>query len=414
MRFVTHSLRAALVAGTATIAFASPAVAQEAVTDDTADAENVIIVFGKGETRQVQQVSAADITVQLPGTSPLKVIEKLPSVNFQAADPFGNYEWSTRVSIRSFNQNQLGFNFDGIPLGDMTYGNHNGLHISRVVSPENIGSVLVTQGAGTLGTQSSNNLGGTVQSFSIDPEGRFGADAAATYGSDETMRGFVRANIGSNGGARGFVSYAYGATDKYRGAGTQDQHMINAKLVVPIGAAEVDAWLSWSDRREQDYQDMSEDMLARLGYDWDNSFPDYDLAILLADIGNNRGDTGAPVSNAGAGTVYPGNVTSVDDAYYDASGLRKDLVAALGLTTPLGDAVSFKLKGYYHRNRGMGLWATPYVPSPNGVPISVRTTEYEIDRGGLFGGLTLELGNHTVDVTGWFEHRSGLLVPRLS
>ena len=110
----------------------------------------------------------------LPGTSPIRAIEKLPSVNIQSADAFGNYEWSTRVTIRSFNQNQLGFNFDGIPLGDMSYGNHNGLHISRIVSPENIGSVRVTQGAGSLGTQSSNNLGGTVETFSMDPLDRIG------------------------------------------------------------------------------------------------------------------------------------------------------------------------------------------------------------------------------------------------
>mgnify|MGYP000016315537 CR=1 FL=1 len=76
---------------------------------------------------------------------------------------------------------------------------------------------------------------------------------------------------------------------------------------------------------------MSLDMLSRLGYGWDNTYPDYARAILYADIGNNRGETGAPISNAAAGTVYPGNVATVDDAYFDASGLRKDRLAALSL-----------------------------------------------------------------------------------
>jgi hypothetical protein len=71
-----------------------------------------------------------------------------------------------------------------------TYGNHNALHISRAVSPENIGSVRVTQGAGSLGSQSSNNLGGPVETFPIDPLDRLTGLANATYGSDETMRGF--------------------------------------------------------------------------------------------------------------------------------------------------------------------------------------------------------------------------------
>jgi iron complex outermembrane receptor protein len=345
----------ALLATTAL--FSQPAFAAEAA--DAAAEGEAIVVFGKGETRQVQEVKADDIAQLLPGTSPIRAIEKLPSVNIQSADAFGNYEWSTRVTIRSFNQNQLGFNFDGIPLGDMTYGNHNGLHISRVISPENIGSVRVTQGAGSLGTQSTNNLGGTVETFSMDPLDRLAVQANATYGSENTMRGFVRVNLGSSEGLRGFVSYGYGSTDKYRGNGKQDQHMVNAKLVAPLGAATLDAWFSYSDRREQDYQDLSLNMLSRLGYDWDNTAPDYARAILYADIGANRGETGLPVTNAGAGTVYPGGVTSADDAYYDAAGLRKDTVAAIGIKSPLGDNIEVSLRGYYHHNRGMGLWATP-------------------------------------------------------
>jgi len=416
-----RNLIAVLLASSALLPQAAWAV--EADAADTAEAaENEIIVLGKGETKQVQEVGARDIGALLPGTSPIRAIEKLPSVNVQSADAFGNYEWSTRVTIRSFNQNQLGFNFDGIPLGDMTYGNHNGLHISRVVSPENIGTVRVTQGSGSLGTQSTNNLGGTVETFSMDPLDRLGGQANGTYGSDNTMRGFVRLNVGMADGPRGFVSYGYGSTDKYRGQGTQDQHMINAKLVVPVGEAQFDAWFSYSDRREQDYQDMSLDMLNRLGYDWDNSFPDYATAILYADVANNidfvnnttglpgpdglSDQTGLPPSNPAAGNVFPGNVTTVDDAYYDASGLRKDTVAAIGFKSPLGENLDISLRAYYHHNKGMGLWATPYVPSPNGTPISIRTTEYVIDRSGLFGKLSWEYQGNKLTVGGWYETNS--------
>ena len=398
-----HKISVFLLSTTAFLS--APALAQDAAipADEAGNEGDAIVVFGKGETRQVQEVKAADIAVLLPGTSPIRAIEKLPSVNIQSADAFGNYEWSTRVTIRSFNQNQLGFNFDGIPLGDMSYGNHNGLHISRIVSPENIGVVRVSQGAGAIGTQSTNNLGGTVESFSIDPLDRAAAQVNATYGTKNTLRGFARLNLGTADGVRGFVSYGYGSTDKYKGSGVQDQHMVNAKLVAPLGAATLDAWFSYSDRREQDYQDMSLDMLSRLGYDWDNTYPDYARAILYADIGNNLGQTGAPVSNAAAGTVYPDGVTSADDAYYDAAGLRKDTVAAIGLKSPLGENLDVALRGYYHHNRGMGLWATPYVPSPNGVPMSIRTTEYEIDRTGVFGSVKHTTDNNTLTVGGWWE-----------
>lgn len=398
MRHITTILLAS------TMLAATPALAQNTQPADAADADATIIVFGRGETRQVQEVQSRDIITLTPGTNPLKAIEKLPSVNFQSADPFGNYEWSQRISIRSFNQNQLGFTFDGIPLGDMSYGNHNGLHITRAVSSENIGSVRVSQGAGSIGTQATNALGGTVETFSMDPADAFGAQGNLTYGSDETWRGFARLNMGSAGGARGYVSYAYGSTDKYKGTGTQDQHMVNAKVIIPVGDAKIDGWLSYSDRREQDYQDMSLDMLSRLGYKSDNLYPDYATAVLLADIGNNRGDTGAPVSNAAAGTTYPGAYASVDDAYYDASGLRKDWLGAIGITAPLGDKATLKLKTYYHNNQGMGLWATPYVPSPTGAPISIRTTEYDMDRIGIFGSVDYTLGIQNISVGGWHEN----------
>lgn len=385
---------------------AQPALAQNVSnpSDGEAETKNEIIVFGRGETRQVQEIKAADIITLTPGTSPLKAIEKLPGVNFQASDPFGNYEWSARISIRSFNQNQLGFTFDGIPLGDMTYGNHNGLHISRAISSENIGSVRVSQGAGSIGTQSTNNLGGTIETFSMDPADSLGAQANLTYGSDETWRGFARLNMGSAEGMRGYVSYGYGTTDKYKGNGTQDQHMVNAKAVIPIGDAKIDGWFSYSDRREQDYQDMSLDMLSRLGYKWDNTAPDYARAILYADIGNNRGETGLPISNAAAGTVYPDNVKNVDEAYYDAAGLRKDMLAAIGFSTPLGGNATFNIKGYYHNNKGRGLWATPYRASPNGTPISLRTTEYEMDRIGVFGNVNFNIGVQTIDIGAWYEN----------
>jgi iron complex outermembrane receptor protein len=391
-----------LFPGIAYAADADSAAAAEATAE--AESGSDIVVFGKGETRQVQEVRSSDIAILTPGISPIRAIEKLPSVNIQSADPFGNYEWSTRVTIRSFSQNQLGFTFDGIPLGDMSYGNHNGLHISRATSSENIGSIRVSQGAGSIGSNATNNLGGTVETYSMDPKDHFALDANATYGSNDTMRGFARVNLGSAGGARGFVSYAYGSTDKYKGEGVQDQHMINAKLVVPIGSVTLDGWFSYSDRREQDYQDMSLDMLSRLGYSFDNTFPDYARAILYADIGNNRGETNAPVSNAAAGTVYPGGVATVDDAYYDASGLRKDTLAAIGLKAPLGASANLAIRGYYHHNTGMGLWGTPYAASPNGVPISIRTTEYDIDRVGLFGSFDVKIGPNAIVIGAWYEN----------
>lgn len=180
--------------------------------------------------------------------------------------------------------------------------------------------------------------------------------------------------------------------------------MLNAKGIVPVGSAEVDAYVSYSDRAEQDYQDLSLAQINTLGYGWDNFGPsEYAKAILVADIAANRGETTTPL-NAAAGRVYPSPITSADDAYYDASGLRKDTVAALGLTAPLADMVTLKIKGYYHENDGQGTWGTPYVNSPTGVPMSVRTTEYDMKRKGVFSSLNADLGDHALTAGLWFEN----------
>lgn len=367
------------------VPFSSPAFAQNPV-DESVDEEAAIVVFGQGQTRQVQELDSEDLSILAPGTSPLKAIEKLPSVNFQSADPFGTYEWSSRVSIRGFNQNQLGFTLDGIPLGDSSYGNNNGLHIGRAIISENIGVTRVSQGSGSIGTQATNNLGGTLEFFSADPNSGTGVDANLTYGSENTMRGFARLNWGEAGGIRGFVSGVYHNAEKWKGGGDQRNWQINAKALIPVGDAEFDAYFSYSDRAEQDYQDLSLEMIRRLGYNHDNFFPDYATAINAA-----RNIFVAPINNR-------------DDSYYDASGLRKDTLAGYGLTAPLDEGVTFKIKAYYHNNTGQGTWGTPYVASPNGVPMSVRTTEYDIQRGGVFSSLNAEIGDHEITVGGWYEH----------
>jgi len=159
----------------AAVATVLSAAAVQAAEPEMETVLEEVMVFGRGQSRQVAEIGAIEIAKEAPGTSPLKAISKLPGVSFQSADPFGAYEWSARISVRGFNQNQLGFTLDGVPLGDMTYGNHNGLHISRAISSENIGSAVLSQGAGALDTASSSNLGGTLEFFSIDPATEFGA-----------------------------------------------------------------------------------------------------------------------------------------------------------------------------------------------------------------------------------------------
>ncbi|MCR5874049.1 TonB-dependent receptor [Phenylobacterium sp. J426] len=262
-------------------------------------------------------------------------------------------------------------------------------------------------------TASSNNLGGALKYVSRDPAPAFGGQVAATGGSDSTYRGFVRLESGELAtGARAYLSYSHGVADKWKGVGEQKQSQVNFKVAQPLGEGSLTAWLNGSKRRENDYQDLSLAMIDRLGADWDNLSGDWDLMVRIAEIANNRGDTGVTPARPALGTTYPAPIQTADDAYFNAAGLRDDLIGAVTLDLPAGQVFRLRATLYGHNDEGQGLWATPYVPSPNyGVagattndaPISIRTTEYDLKRYGFIGSATLELGPHSVNAGVWYE-----------
>ena len=358
---------------------AAPAPREEA---QVLDAINVV---GTGETRQVQELGREELARQPAGSSALKLLGKLPGVHFTSADPWGNYEWSTRLNIRGFNQNQLGFTLDGIPLGDMSYGNHNGLHISRALIAENLAFVEVSQGSGALDTASSSNLGGTVRFATRGPQAERGFTLAQTLGSDDTLRTFARYDTGEMDGFSAFLSGARHDAEKWKGYGPQDSRQVNAQARYASDGWSLGALVNTSRRNETDYADLSLDSARRLGMDWDNYARDWVRAI-----------------RAGFGQ-FSGGVTNLDDAYYLGRGLRDDNLYALNTDIAIGDDGSFTAQVYRHTNEGQGHWVTPYTPSSPTLPLSLRTTEYVIDRMGVTAGIVLPLGIHTVSFGLWHE-----------
>jgi len=394
-------LIAGAAAGAMLSALAASAYAAEAEVASTETDVEAIVIYGEGQSRQVQTFTSEQFALEAAGTSPLKALDRLPGVTFQSADPFGAYEWSARISIRGFNQNQLGFTLDGVPLGDMTYGNYNGLHISRAAISEDLGRIELAQGAGSLATASSSNLGGTLQFFTRDPSEDFHVQTDLTVGSENTVRAFGRVDTGAIealGGLRGYASVVHQTADKWKGGGEQKQLQYDIKAVLPLGEdGSLTAFFNHSERREQDYQDMSFEMIGRLGRDWDNTQPNWALAVAAAQAYN----TGAPL---------PAPFATIDDAYYAGAGVRDDSLYGAILDLALTDTARLNLTAYGHDDEGQGLWYTPYVPSPGwgtpgslAAPLSIRTTEYDIDRKGLIGGLTIEAGDHVISGGFWVE-----------
>ena len=391
--------------------------AQPTATDPAKEkisASDTVTVTAAGETRDVQSIDSKVLLEQAPGTSPIAVLARLPSVVVTTADPYGTYEWALRISVRGFNQNQLGFTLDDVPLGDMSYGNLNGLHISRAVISEDLGNITLSQGTGALETASTSNLGGAIQFFTSEVSDKRRLTFQQTFGSFAGVRSFGRFDSGLlHTHTKFYLAGVYQHAEKWKSTGerNQDYFQFNAKVTQYVGSKGVfNFYADYSNRKEVDYQDLNKVWTQKLGYNWDN-FGVWSTAIQAANACNGNGAYPSPVNQLAA------NEDPCDAGYFNAGGLRKDFLSYASYKTALTDHLTWKTTAYGHGNDGAGLWFTPYVPTFSSSttissPISLRTSEYGIKRGGFLTSLTYEAGHNLVEGGAWFEKEDFTLARR--
>jgi iron complex outermembrane receptor protein len=126
MRNIHHVFTATALV-TALAMTASSASAQDAAKtekDSTQKLGAVQIIStasGHCEARNANAINKLQITERAAGTSAPKVLERLPGVNVQSSDPWGQYEWANRITMRGFPTQQIGQTFDGLPLGEQPW-----------------------------------------------------------------------------------------------------------------------------------------------------------------------------------------------------------------------------------------------------------------------------------------------------
>ena len=379
----------------------------QALAETTADGGtaaqtlDTISVIGQGQTRQVQRIGEVDKQVLPPGSSGQKILDRLPGVSVQSNDAFGANEESQSISLRGFDKTRLGYTLDGIPLGDNSYGNYNGLSIARAIIAENLGGAELSQGIGSLGVASTSNLGGAIQYFSQDPSTAFGGRASVTVGDDNQRRGYLRVDTGDLNGFSAYVSGVHQDADMWAAPHqNQTTRQFNAKAIWNVGDHRIGAFVATSRASQANYAYLSKSMLQRgLGYDWNIYAPDWDRAVAAAYC--------APTTFDAERCAFSGGVNSIDDAYYQSRALRDDNLYALHADLWLADNLELKLLAYHHDNRGQGHWWAPGQPSHPGtdrmLPISIRSTNYTIDRQGLTAALSWNVGIHELEAGLWFE-----------
>ena len=422
------ALTAAGHAAVAEMPAASPDVAGDSADDGTAD-----IVVTSRRVRAVSAVEGPEIQKILPGISPLKALQTLPGVTFLTADPFGNNEQNISLYIHGFNAQQLGYTLDGMPLGDQQYGNYNGLSPQRAVISENVGRVSLASGAGDLGTASTSNLGGTIDTFTRDPEKRFGIEGSQTAGSYSAFRTFIRIDSGEFGNGNSlYVSGEHLDARAWDFDGHQGGWQANAKFVHDDATGKLTLYAAYSAKTEPNEDATA--YVVRPGVD-NRGIAPYTRPFLYPNFAGSIAYYASPTFaaiNAAPGSNY-------QNYYSDAQ--RLDYLVYGKYDWRLSDRIHWSNQVYYHHNDGVGVVAGPiqaaglpglfscYFPATPGAPCpsptatsaaslarlstifggtgeAARTTEYRINREGIVSTLDIDLGPHAIELGGWYERQA--------
>ncbi|WP_294272388.1 TonB-dependent receptor [uncultured Sphingomonas sp.] len=399
---------------------AVPAMAQQQSDPDAAEAAtngDQIVVTANRTTRSSVELGAAEIQKVLPGASPIKAIQTLPGVQFETADPWGNNEQNISLFVHGFNQNQLGFTMDGVPLGDQSYGNYNGLTPQRAVISENVARVRLTAGAADLGTASASNLGGGIETYSSDPAATLGVRFAQTLGSYDATRTYLRIDSGEveglGGTNSGYLSVVRQKARAWEFNARQGGWQGNAKFVHKGENGTLTGYFDISDKVEPNQDSVAHNAGGIEPYYRSLLYPNWQAALAYVDA------NGAPPAN------NPNNYMN-----YFGDAQRTDYLGYIKYEHRFGDAVTWTNQVYYHHDEGQGQITGPiaaaglpglfriYYPGQNlkavfgGSGYALRTTEYGIDRKGGISTLAIRAGDHEIELGGWYEHNRNTIFRR--
>ena len=367
---------------------------------------DAIVVIGAGQTRSVTTLMPANLEVLPPGASVQKALNFLPGVTAGSIDALGLNEQSMTLQVRGFSSTHLGYTLDGMPLGDGSYNNYNGLSISRALISENLGSASLATGIAGLGVASTSNLGGAVTYTSSDPHKDMGAAASQSFGSEHGRRTFARLDTGEHEGFSAYVSGEYTQQNLFvnqPGYDTSYERQFNGKAMYRFDRGLITAFADVSSTNQADDPYVSRDTINRLGYNYGGYAPDWQdyvnrayCTVTAPTAPTKCVNATAPEKNADV-TFTNGQILRDDHLYYVAGDF--DVTSTLKAHAQI----------YRHTDKGGGNnfiagWSTQGTASTaDDVPVQIRDTRYTIDRDGVLGSLGWDVGFNHLQAGLWLE-----------
>ncbi|MDQ7043763.1 MAG: TonB-dependent receptor [Sulfurimonas sp.] len=344
------------------------------IVGDTSSHSNNII-----DTQKIQTTTTI--------SNPLDLLNNVAGVSVTQGSTFGLYEYATQVNMRGFNKSQIAFLVDGVPLGSSSTAG--GAPVNRFVETENLASVSVHQGSGSLATPSAAALGGSINYVTALPQKDTAIKVSSTTGSFNSKRNFTRIDTGEFAkDTRAYLSISETTTNKWKNEGELKREHLDAKILSRLGDMDIQLNISYNDRKDHDYLDISKADYEKYGRDY----------------GLNSNWVAYPTTSSDANL-------SEQTAYnaYNADGwqnARTDTLISLNLSGEIG-ASTLKLTPYYHDQVGTGNWAPNYVILPDGTldytRQSFRQSEYYTQRFGATLNWNMDIGDHELLAGLWGE-----------
>jgi iron complex outermembrane receptor protein len=228
----------------------APALVKDAASSDEPISMQAVVVRTVDTVTANNVADKQTIALQTPVSSVLNSVKYLPGVNISQGDAFGGDDWSTRITIRGFNELNLGFTVDGVGTGFTSYAG--GAKPNRFIDAENVASVVVSQGAGDISSASTQALGGTLAYFTDSPLASPSFVTSLTYGSFQTTRTQFRVDTGTyNDNSRAYVSFSFEQNNNWVGdyvdgsaPATTKRYHIDAKNVSQLGNVKVTSFFT--------------------------------------------------------------------------------------------------------------------------------------------------------------------------
>lgn len=321
-------------------------------SDSASEEVEVVDVIGQSTSFTNNMVTEEMKELQTSMTSVLDVVGNLPGVNIEGGDVYNSDDWSTSITLRGFtidlNEQQIGLTIDGLPNGPTNYGG--GAKPNRFLDPENLKTVVVSQGTADIGSPSNDALGGTIAFYMDDPREEEGLRFDVSSGDFNAERRFVRYDSGDVLGdtTTAFISFSDSYNNRWIGSGSNgytERNHIDFKAITNLDALTVTTRLSYDDSEEDNYNGVT---LAQFE---DN--PDWDRLTWNW--------TGKP---------------AIDQNFAEAwSTLRENTLLGVKFEYELNDDMQFAVHPYYHYQTGRGDWLPPYQlygVDAAGVPLSTR------------------------------------------